>query len=233
MSVIVNWKMRVIEYAQKMVREKLVTGTSGNISCIDREHELVVITPTSVDYEKLDLDQISVLDLDGEKKSGLTPSTETPMHLSIYRHRPDINAIVHTHSMYATTFAVLGEPIPPIHYMITVLGGEQIPVTASYELYGTDRLAQAVVAAMGDQYNATLLRNHGVVAVGKSLAQAYKNAVIVEEMSHLYFNARVAGNPITLTKEQVVEVMTSMKADTYGQPLTETDTSRPTRRCGS
>ncbi|MCL6599269.1 MAG: class II aldolase/adducin family protein [Alicyclobacillus macrosporangiidus] len=222
MSGIDDLKRAVIAYARKMARDKLVTGTSGNISCLDRENGLVIITPTSVDYDDLEPDQISVLDLDGNQKSGLPPSSETPMHLSIYHHRPGTHAIVHTHSLYATTFAVLGEPIPPIHYMVTALGGEEIPITRSYELYGTDRLAQAAVAAMGDHCNVVLLRNHGAVAVGKNLAEAYKNAVILEEMAQLYFNSKLAGRPVVLTRDQVVEVMTVMKAAAYGQSREET-----------
>ena len=217
MSMLYEMKTTVVAYAQKMSQDRLVTGTSGNISCINSEQELVAITPTGVNYDTLGVEDITILDLNGVCLNGLAPSSEAPMHLAVYRSRKDVQAIVHTHSMFATTFAVLGQTIPAMHYMVTAFGGDHIPITGEYKLFGTVDLAEAAVAAMGTQFKAVLLRNHGALTVGATLAEAYKHAVVLEEMAELYYHTRLAGNPVVLTNEQVVEVQEAIKG--YGRQL--------------
>ncbi len=208
-------KSAVVSYARKMAVDRLVTGTSGNVSCLDRDLGLMAITPSGVNYECMAPDDISIVDLQGVQHSGRETSTEMPLHLALYRHRSDVHAIVHTHSMYATTFAILGEPILAVHYMVTVLGGDRIPITPQYALFGTEELAQQTVATLNSRYRGVLIRNHGVVTVGKSLFEAYRLAVIVEEMAELYYHARSIGNPHILDSKAVGEVLDSMRD--YGQ----------------
>jgi L-fuculose-phosphate aldolase len=216
MTTIQELKTAIVAYARRMAHDRLVTGTSGNISCFHRSEGLVAITPTGVDYDHLTVNDVSVLDLDGRYDSGLAPSSEVPMHLALYRHRTDIDAIVHTHSLYATTFAVLGEPVLAIHYMVTALGGDKIPVTSCYARYGTDELAQSALEALGTQYRGVLLRNHGVVTIGATLADAYRYALIVEEMAELYYRARAIGHPKPLSDQAIQDVMAAIQH--YGQP---------------
>ena len=208
-------KLAVLMCAQKMIADRLVTGTSGNVSCIDRDQGLLAITPSGVDYDAMQVSDISVVDLKGVHHSGGIPSTETPLHLAIYRKRGDVATIVHTHSMYATSFAVLGEPILAIHYMVAALGGNHIPVTPKYALFGTDDLAQQVIATLSTQYRGTLVRNHGVVTIGETVQEAYKLAVIVEEMAELYFHASSLGTPHILSAGAMDKVRCSLKK--YGQ----------------
>lgn len=152
----------------------------------------------------------------GQRLSGDAASSEASMHLSIYRARPDILALVHTHSMYAMTFAVLGKSIPAIHYMVAMLGDEQIPITSSYELYGTEALAKSAVAALEQRYYATLLKNHGMIAGGASLAEAFQRAVVVEEMAELYHHTLAVGEPQNLSQSEMKEVLG--KIANYGKP---------------
>ena len=208
-------KLQIIEYGKKMLRDRLVHGTSGNLSLIDRASGLVFMTPTGTDYERLSVGQVAVMTLNGDRVEGSAPTSEHAMHLGIYRARHDVQAVVHTHSVYATTLAVHGMPIPAIHYMVTMLGGGQIPITPRYELYGTEELAQSAVETLGRQYHAALLRSHGVVAIGTSLAEAYARAVVVEEMAELYHHAKVIGEPPLLTGAEIQTV--TAKISNYGK----------------
>ncbi len=215
MSDIEDYQRQIMEFGRKMRNDRLVRGTSGNLSVIDRKKGVIAITPTGTDYEQLTIGEVTLMTLDGERLQGNAPSSEYSMHLGIYHARKDVRAIVHTHSMYATTLAVLGKPIPAIHYMVTTLGGGQIPITTSYELYGTKELASTAVEALGDNYHAALLRRHGVVATGSSLPEAYQRAVVVEEMAELYYRAMAIGEPELLSEEELQAV--SAKISNYGK----------------
>jgi len=210
-----DYKQQIVEFGRKMLHDQLVRGTSGNLSVIDRNAGIVAITPTGTNYEYLSSEQVTVLTMTGERLAGHAPSSEYSMHLAIYRARDDVRAIVHTHSMYATSFAVHGKPIPAIHYMITMMGGAQIPITPHYELYGTEALAKSAVKTLGRTYHATLLRNHGVITTGATLAEAYQRAVVVEEMAELYHHALAIGEPVLLTEKEIRLV--SSKIAQYGK----------------
>ena len=137
------------------------------------------------------------------------------MHTGIYRSRPEVSGIVHTHARYSTTLACLGWEIPPIHYMLAVLSDEgRVPV-ARYATYGTEGLARNASEALGSSHGACLLRNHGTIAVGASVSEAYSRTELLEEMAEIYYRARVAGEPVLLTPEQLAEV--SAKIHDYGQ----------------
>ncbi len=208
-------KQQLVEYGKAMVRDRLVRGTSGNISVLDRTAGHVFITPTGTDYERLVADQVAVITLTGQRVEGLVPSSETSMHLGIYSSREDVMAVVHTHSMYATAFAVHGMDIPAVHYMVTMLGGDKIPVTPHYELYGSRELAASTVDTLSTKYHAALLRKHGVIAIGGTLSEAYRRAVIVEEMAELYHHVKALGEPELLSPEEIDEVV--KKSVNYGQ----------------
>lgn len=215
MSEIEDYKQQIVEFGRNMLHDRLVRGTSGNLSIIDRNAGIVAITPTGTNYEHLSREQVTVLTMNGERLAGHAPSSEYSMHLAIYRARDDVRAVVHTHSIYATSFAVHGKPIPAIHYMITMMGGAQIPITPHYELYGTEALAKSAVKTLGRTYHATLLRNHGVITTGSTLAEAYQRAVVVEEMAELYHHALAIGEPVLLTEKEVRLV--SSKIAQYGK----------------
>lgn len=204
-------RIEVVEHGRRMLRDGLVKGTSGNISV--RVGNQVVITPGSVPYEEIEPDGLAIVDLDGNPISGGRPSSETPLHTLVYRET-DAAAVVHTHSIYATTLACTVDELPAVHYMIHAFGGDSIAVS-DYERFGSAELAAAVHAALGDRRGA-LLRNHGAVVHGPTLTRAYDLAVLLEWLAELYWRASVLGRPRILGHEQLEEVAAEARRRVYG-----------------
>jgi L-fuculose-phosphate aldolase len=204
----------VVRACSELLVTGLVRGTSGNVSVRDPATGAIAITPTGLPYPGMAADDVAVLGPDGDQLDGaLKPTSELALHLGVYRARPDVGAVVHTHSMFATTFAVLGEPVPPVHYLI-VRAGESVPV-APYARYGTPELAESCVTTLGAGF-AVLLANHGVVAVGVDLAAAMAVAEAVEYTAELAWRARQAGEARLLDAEQLAAVREAFTG--YGQP---------------
>ena len=205
----------VARVAKLLIESGLVTGTSGNVSARTPDGD-VLMTPSGIDYEEMEPGDVVLVDMDGEVlEDSLGPSTETPMHTGIYRARADVGAVVHTHSVFATTLACLGWTIPPVHYMLTTLSEDgEIPL-APYTTYGTERLAGYAAEALGEDRNACLLQNHGTIAVGDSPGEAFSRTVVLEEMAEFYYRTRSVGEPVLLSPEQVGEV--AAKISGYGQ----------------
>jgi L-fuculose-phosphate aldolase len=203
-------RLEVVEHGRRMLADGLVKGTSGNISV--RVGDEVVITPGSVPYEEITPEGLAIVDLDGNAISGGRPSSETPLHTLVYRET-DAAAVVHTHSIYATTLACTVDALPAVHYMIHAFGGDAIEVS-DYERFGSDELAAAVHAALGER-RGVLLRNHGAVVHGPTLSRAYDLAVLLEWLAELYWRASVFGEPRILSHEQLEEVATEARRRTY------------------
>ncbi|WP_336038228.1 class II aldolase/adducin family protein [Halobacterium yunchengense] len=203
-------RVAVTEYAPTLA--ELTPGRTGNLSV--RRGDQFAATPTGVPYDGFDPADVPVVDLDGEVVAGeMAPTSEVPMHTGIYR-RLDAGAIVHTHSTWATTLAVLGEELPPVHYMITAVG-RRVPV-AGYAPYGTDDLAELVVDEMADaDSRACLLAHHGLVVTGEDLAAAVENTYVVENLCRVYLQARQHGTPDELSAEQLAAV--EEQFESYGQ----------------
>ena len=205
----------IIEFSNKMVKDRLTRGTLGNISILVGKG-LVAITPSGVDYDKMQPEDVPVIDFQGKLVDGhLKASSEAPMHIAIYQRREDTKAIVHTHSAYATAFSILGKPIPAVHYIVGKLGGNKIPVTAKYELYGTEALAESAVDALGSTYKGVLLRNHGAICIGPTIAKAYSAALNVESMAEVAYLSMTMGIPNVLSDQQMAEAIEKFKG--YGQ----------------
>lgn len=183
-------RAEVVACCLRMAADGLTVGTSGNVSV--RAGELVAVTPSGVAYTDLEPAGVCVVDLDGQPvEPGPVPSSETPMHLAVYRHTAAA-AVVHTHPLYATAVSTLVEELPPIHYMVAALGG---PVrVAPYATYGTPELAENCLAALAGR-SAVLHANHGATTHGASLAQAYDRSVLLEWLCRLWHQARLAGEP--------------------------------------
>lgn len=199
---ILNLKQTVLDFALKMSRSGMAPATWGNVSAIDRERGVVAITPSGMAYESLSPEDICLIDIQGnsiDKK--WKPSTETPLHLVFYRNRPDIGAVVHTHSVYATAFASVGREIPVLIATLASGVGGRVPV-AAYQPSGTEEFGTAALSAMGDR-TAVLLANHGVVAVGKDLNDAYTVAELVENAAKIAILAWIIGEPAELPQEEV------------------------------
>ena len=203
----------LVEYCLRMQADDLTVGTSGNLSVRRGDH--VAITPSGAAYEDLTPESICVVTVDGDQVEGtLEPSSEVPMHTSVYAHT-DAAAVVHTHPLYASTLSVLIDELPPVHYMIALLGG---PVrVAPYATYGSRELAENSVAAMAGRFGA-LLQNHGATTYGESLAKAYTRSVYLEWVCRMYHQARLLGEPHLLPAEEIARV--GAKLDSYGQSVT-------------
>lgn len=201
----------IVAHARRLRRDGLVVGTSGNLSA--RAGEYVAITPSGVDYDELTPQAVCVTDLDGRRVEGeLAPSTELPMHLAVHRRRAP-GAIVHTHSPFATALAAVVDEIPAVHYLFADLGG---PVrVARYATFGTDELAESAAAALGGDRFAVLLRNHGTLTIGDSVAQAYARSRLLEELAALYHRARLLGEPHVLDPDELARVARELGG--YGQ----------------
>lgn len=196
-------------------REGLVRGTSGNASGCDRSSGLVAIKPSGVSFADLTPGDLAVVDLDGHQVQGrLKPSVDTASHLYIYRHRPDVGGVVHTHSPHATAFAVRGEPIDVYTTTAAALFGGPVPV-AGPAVIGGEEIGRAVVNEIGES-SALLLRSHGVFTIGSSPAGALRAAVYVEEEAEIAHLARLHGH-IEPLPHDVVEASRHWYLSDYGQ----------------
>ncbi len=206
----------VARIARSISTSGLVTGTSGNVSARTPEGDILV-TPSGLDYALLEPEDVVLVGPEGRVLEGsLEPSTEMPMHAGIYRSKPQVGGIVHTHSRFATTLACLGWEIPPVHYMLAALSGDGRVPLAPYATYGTEELARHASATLGESHHTCLLRSHGTIAVGGTASEAYSRAEILEEMAEVYYRAKLAGEPVLLTPEQINEA--SAKICSYGRP---------------
>ena len=198
----------------ELPKNDLVKMTSGNVSGRDPETGLVVIKPSGYSYEEMTPAHMVVVDLEGRVIEGdLKPSVDTDTHLFVYRHRPDVFGMVHTHSPYATSFAVLGQPIPACLTASAMLGGE-IPL-GGYAPIGGAEIGQEIINKIG-RARAILMQNHGVFTIGSSPQQATKMAVEVEEIAKITHLAIQRGQPILLQPDQV-EYMVNLYRNEYGQ----------------
>lgn len=203
-------KKDLCEIAKRAQATGLCKHKSGNFSIRDQESGLIVVSPTTLDRDLMTPRDIVVMDLDAhvvEHESGLRPTSEVLMHIEIYRARPEIVSVVHTHSVYATSFALLGKPIPAIVYEVANLGlgRARIPV-APYARPGTTELAEAVREAALEA-DCVLLEKHGAVAMDSvSIYEAYLKAAYIEELAELYHHALVANSgqePEPFTTEEL------------------------------
>lgn len=180
-------KKQLVKIAKKADSEGLCKHKSGNFSIKDAKTGYILITPSGIDREDLTYKDICILDSDLnviERKSGIKPSSEVLMHIYAYRTRKDINAVVHTHSRFATTFAVLNKEIPPIVYEATYYGGTAY--VASYARPGTKELAESIVEPL-KKSDACLLQSHGAITVGKNIGETYLKAKYLEEIAEIYY----------------------------------------------
>jgi L-fuculose-phosphate aldolase len=199
-------RQAIIDACRRMNALGINQGTSGNISV--RHGDGLLITPTSVPYEAMTPEQIVFMDMKGGFAEGQRPSSEWRFHLDILRARPEVEAVVHAHPTYCTILAIMGLPIPPIHYMIAAAGGPDIRC-APYATYGTPELSAHAVAALEARF-ACLLAHHGMIAAGPSLARAMWLAVEVETLARQYHGCLQIGKPPLLSKDEIERVRVKM-----------------------
>ena len=195
-------RQELVKLHLELPKNNLVTWTGGNVSIRDPQSNLVVIKPSGVRYEDLKMSDMVVVDLDGKVVEGdLKPSSDTASHLYIYRHRPDVNGVVHTHSPYATAFAAVGRSIPVYLTAHADEFGCPIPC-GGFALIGGEDIGKIVVETIGSSA-AVLLKNHGVFTVGKSGEAAVKAAVMVEDIAKTVWLALQLGQPDEISPEAV------------------------------
>lgn len=192
-------KRDVLQIAKKAFDEGMMAGTSGNMSVFNRDQRVMAITPSSYDYRIMEEKDIVIIDLDGNTVDGwLKPSSEWKMHAEIYRGIGHVNAVVHTHSPYATSFAVIQKEIPVILIeMVPFLKGSL--EVSSYAAQGSAEVGLNAVPIL-NRKNACLMANHGVVAVGGDLQQAYLSSVYAEDTAKIYHMALSVGTPVEIEK---------------------------------
>ena len=178
-------------------------GSTGNLS--HRCGEGMLITPTGMGADDLGAADLVWLGDDGTLRGAWQPSSEWHFHQAVYRARPELQAVVHTHSIHATALACLDRGLPAFHYMVAVAGGDSVPCVP-YHLFGSEALSAAVANALRDR-QACLLAHHGLVAAAATLAQAMKIAVEVEALCEVYLKALAVGEPTTLDAAQMAEVI--------------------------
>jgi L-ribulose-5-phosphate 4-epimerase len=209
----------LVELNRALPEHGLVTWTSGNVSMRDQATGYVVIKPSGVMFPDLTPKAMVVIDLEGEIIDGdLKPSSDAASHLVIYRHRPDVNGIVHTHSNYATAFAALGRPIPVFLTAQADEFGGPIPC-GGFALIGGEEIGQIVVDAIGSS-SACLLKNHGVFTIGPSGRSAVKSAVMAEDIARTAWLALQLGQPEEISQESIDRLYDRYQ-NVYGQQAAE------------
>jgi L-ribulose-5-phosphate 4-epimerase len=198
-------RQELVRLHAELPRHQLVVWTGGNVSARDPESGLIAIKPSGVRYEDLTADSMVVLDPDGTVVEGnFKPSSDTASHLYIYRERPDVNGVVHTHSRFATAFAAVGRPIPVYLTAQADEFGGPIPC-APFAFIGDESIGRLVVEGIGDS-PAILLKNHGVFTVGPNAEAAVKAAVMVEDIAATVFAALQLGTPDELPPDVVAQL---------------------------
>lgn len=215
-------KIEVLEAAQQMCQEGFVVGTSGNVSLrfTDPEgQEAVAITPSGCHYDTMKTNDIVIVDLEGQRLEGeLTPSIETTLHTGIYKVRNKVNAVIHTHPVYGSIIAVAGLEIPAIlDDQVTQIGGE-IRV-APYAISGSPEMAANVIASLGPR-NAVLMANHGAIAVGRNMREAFTMCKLAEKTARIFISALALGK-VNLLPAEAAEVEKAYFNAVYGESQTD------------
>ncbi len=196
----------IIDQCRAMNASGLNQGTSGNISV--RFDDRMLITPSAIPYAEMTPDMIVSMPIEGDASSWegpKKPSVEWPFHRDILRARPEIGAVVHTHSTFATILAIARKPIPACHYMIAAFGGHDVRV-CDYARYGTQELSDNVIRALEGR-SACLMANHGMIATGSSLDKAMWAAVELETIARQYYHSLLIGGPVILPEEEIAGVL--------------------------
>ncbi|MEN6460917.1 MAG: class II aldolase/adducin family protein [Syntrophomonas sp.] len=207
-------RKEVMNTAKEIYDAKLVSGTWGNVSVRIENEPLMVITPSGMAYNTLTVEDMILVDLQGQVAEGnWKPSIETPMHTEIYKNRPDVNAVVHVHSLYCTIFAVARQNIPVVIEETAQVIGDEIEV-ASYAACGSEELALNTARTLGS-HRAVLLANHGLVGVGRNVADALKVCTIAEKTAKIVLYAKQLGSVNSLLPAEIAILHESFKH--YGQ----------------
>mgnify|MGYP001306826203 FL=1 len=210
---LLNERELLVEYGKKLIDKNLTKGTSGNLSIFNRDKKLFAITPSGIDYYNTKIEDIVIMDIDGNVVEGSKkPSSEHNLHRIFYANREDIGAIVHAHTIYSTVLSCMNMSLPAVHYMIASAGKDVR--CAKYATFGTEELAKNAYDEMKDR-KAVLLANHGVLTGGKDIFEAFSILEDVEYVSELYIKAKNIGEPVVIDEIEMEKIIEKFKS--YGQ----------------
>ena len=210
----------VVKYCQMLITHGLTKGTGGNISILNREEGLFAISPSGIDYFETEPEDIVVMNLKGEIVDGdRKPSSEHELHRIFYTDRDDIAAVVHTHSVYSTVLATLREGLPASSYLVAFSGYDVR--CAEYASYGSMKLAKNTFEAMKER-NAAFMANHGLIAGGSDILNAFNIVEQIEQCAEVYVKARAIGTPVLLDHDEMTRMIDSFN-NSYGQRKAKKD----------
>jgi len=210
-----NYKKIIIETGIELYKKNLTIGTWGNISALDPETGLIYIKPSAMDYNEINLEDIIVVNREGEVIEGVRkPSIETPMHLAVYNNREDVGAVVHYHSIYSSVLAVTGLSLPGICEDFVQIVGDKV-ICSKYALPGSKELAINAVVGLGNR-NAVFLTNHGTLCVGKDMKEAMKVSYVVEKTAQIYILSKNVGK-CKIISEEDIKKMQDFAKNVYGK----------------
>lgn len=200
-----HYKEIVLKASQDIQAKKLVIGSSGNISHLIPGENLVAVTPSGLDYDKLSKEDICIVDMDFKKIEGPhMPSVETRMHLAVYKHRLDVNVVIHTHATYSSVLSIIGEEVPALYDEQVAYLGEEVALV-KYGMSGSQELLDNVVEKIGNNCNAYIIQNHGSLSLGVDIDATFKTVEVLERVCMNYYLALSTGKPISRVPESIVK----------------------------
>lgn len=196
-------RQTIVDTGVEMIKTGMTVGTWGNISLRDPETNLMYISPSGMDYMKIRAEHVVVLTLDLEVIEGTAePSIEKAMHAAVYKRRPDVNAVIHTHPVFSSVFGAVKMELPAVSEDFAQIVGDKVGFPEDYELPGTVELGESAAMALG-QNNAVILPNHGSLSVASSIKQALKVSVVLEKNAQIYLFARLLGTPQLIEPDDI------------------------------
>jgi glutamate-1-semialdehyde 2,1-aminomutase len=209
-----RYKNIIWETARHLAEERYLVGTGGNVSVLVEGEQLIAITPSSMDYLKMKEADICIVDFDRNLVEGeFRPSIEAGMHLAVYKNRPDVNAVIHTHQIFPSLYTLINEPIPPLFDEQVGNLGNTVAVVP-YGLSGSEDLLRNITAAVASQCNAYFLQNHGALLLGRSMEKAVTNVKLLDKVAQAYYLALSTHKPVQLLPENASALLFAlMKAE--------------------
>ncbi len=202
-----KYKNDVLKYSQIIFKKGYNIGTGGNVSMLIEGEKLIAITPSSREYMSLNTDDICVVDFDSSLVEGqYRPSIETNTHLSVYKNRPDVNAVIHTHQTFASVFALINEPIPALFDEVVINIGDRIDIIP-YGMSGSQELVENIEAKLKNRCNCYILQNHGALSLGATIEKAFRNAELLEKVTHVYYYAIASGRKLSTLPGQMSDLL--------------------------
>jgi ribulose-5-phosphate 4-epimerase/fuculose-1-phosphate aldolase len=210
MSKFDEYKREVLEVSQMLSENGYFgtrSGSAGNVSVLIEAEDVIAVTPHGKRYADMTVEDICVVDLDLARIEGaLEPSVEAPLHVAVYKNRRDVNAVVHSHQIYASIFSILNEPIPPLFDEVTVAIGSMVEVVP-YGVSGSPQLLENVVGKLDNRCHCYLLQNHGALCVGRDLEKTVNYVELLEKTACIYYRAIATGRPVTTLPDPLPSVL--------------------------